>query len=203
MEIKSNMLGDLLLEAGLIDQFQLDSALSLQRNLGGQIGEALIKLGYLPEETILEFLETQQLYSRVSLDELVVDRALMELLPLERMRRSRVFPVELRHQEKEKVLRVAMTDPTDLRLIEDLQFRTGCRILPLLAPEDDILRAIELNGPQDQAMQDSIEAFQEVFKGDFTELAADEGARFERLLDLLVEKGVLTTQDLERVKFGG
>ena len=202
MEIKSNMLGDLLLEAGLIDQFQLDSALSLQRNLGGQIGAALIKLGYLPEETILEFLETQQLYSRVSMDELDVDPALMELLPIERMRKLKVFPVELRHQEKEKVLRVAMTDPTDLRLIEDLQFSTGCRILPLLAPEEDILRAIDFNGPQDPDLQESIDALGERFQGDFAQLSSDGDERLDRLLAILVEKGILSPQELEKVKFG-
>ncbi len=202
MEIKSNMLGDLLLEAGLIDQFQLDSALSLQRNLGGQIGAALIKLGYLPEETILEFLETQQLYSRVSMDELSVDPALMELLPIERMRKLKVFPVELRHQEKEKVLRVAMADPTDLRLIEDLQFSTGCRILPLLAPEEDILRAIDLNGPQDPDLQESIDALNESFQGDFTQLSSDGDERLDRLLNILLEKGILSPQELEKVKIG-
>lgn len=202
MEIKSNMLGDLLLEAGLIDQFQLDSALSLQRNLGGQIGAALIKLGYLPEATILEFLETQQLYSRVSLDELVVDPALMELLSIERMRQLKVFPVELRHQENEKFLRVAMADPTDLRLIEDLQFSTGCRILPLLAPEEDILRAIEQNGPQDPIFQDTIAALNENFQGDFAQLSSDDDARLDRLLDMLMTKGILTRQELEKVKFG-
>ncbi|MFO7766330.1 MAG: hypothetical protein R6V33_07855 [Pelovirga sp.] len=202
MEIKSNMLGDLLLEAGLIDQFQLDSALSLQRNLGGQIGAALIKLGYLPEETIHEFLEAQQLYSRVSLDELVIDSALMDLLPIERMRKLKVFPVELRRQENEKILRVAMTDPTDLRLIEDLQFSTGCRILPLLATEDDILRAIDQNGQQEPMFQETIDALKENFQGDFTQLSSDAATRLDCLLDILMEKGILSRQELERVKGG-
>ena len=200
MEIKSNLLGDLLLEAGLIDQFQLDSALSFQRNLGGQIGEALIKLGYLPEETIMEFLESQQLYSRVSLDELAVDRAIIELLPMERMRKFKVFPVELRHLEKEKILRVAMTDPTDLRLIEDLQFSTGCRILPMLAPEEDILRAIEMHGTQDADFQEAIDILNEGFEGDFSPPLSEGDARLDRLLGILVEKGVLTQEELERVK---
>ncbi len=42
MKIAANRLGEMLLEAGLIDQFQLDSALSMQRNLGGRIGSSLV-----------------------------------------------------------------------------------------------------------------------------------------------------------------
>ena len=85
MQLNANRLGEMLLEAGLIDQFQLESALSMQRNLGGRIGSALVKLGYLPEETIMEFLETQVKYSRVSLKELEVPEQLMRLLSIERM----------------------------------------------------------------------------------------------------------------------
>ncbi len=199
MEIKSHMLGDLLLEAGLIDQFQLDSALSYQRNLGGQIGAALIKLGYLPEQTILEFLETQQLCSRVSLDGVTIDPRLTELLPESRMKQLKVFPVELRYQGNEKVLRVAMTDPTDLRLIEHLQFITGCRVLPLMMNEEDILRAISLKMPDDHLQLDSGHRLEDVFDDNLTNLSPEAYGRFDRLLQIFVEKGILSQSDIERI----
>ncbi len=199
MEIKSNMLGDLLLEAGLIDQFQLDSALSYQRNLGGQLGAALIKLGYLPEETILEFLETQQLYSRVSLDELTLDPLLLELLPAPRMQQLKVIPLELRYQGKEKILRVAMVDPTDLRLIENLQFITGCRVLPIVAAEEDILRAIAINKPDDQNLVGSDEELEDFLGGHVVDLTPELEVRFERLLQVFKEKGMLSQADIERI----
>ncbi len=199
MDIKSNMLGDLLLEAGLIDQFQLDSALSYQRNLGGQIGAALVKLGYLPQETIAEFLEAQQLYSRVGLDELTIDPVLMELLPLKRMEQLMVFPVQLRYQENEKILRVAMTDPTDLRLIENLQFITGCRVLPLVATEDDILHAIRMNTDDDLQLQDSDPGLEDLMDNALVDLTPNVDVRFDRLLQILREKGLLTKADIERI----
>lgn len=197
MDIKSNMLGDLLLEAGLIDQFQLDSALSYQRNLGGQIGAALVKLGYLPQETIAEFLEAQQLYSRVGLDELTIDPMLIELLPLKRMEELKVFPVQLRYQENEKILRVAMTDPTDLRLIENLQFITGCRVLPLVATEDDILHAIRINTDDD--LQGSDPELEELMDHSVVDLTPEVEVRFDRLVQILREKGLLTKADIERI----
>lgn len=199
MEIKSNMLGELLLEAGLIDQFQLDSALSFQRNLGGQIGAALVKLGYLPLETIVEFLETQQLYSHVNLEELTIDPLLLELLPAQRMQQLKVFPVELRYQGKEKILRVAMADPTDLRLIENLQFITGCRVMPLVATEEDILRAITMNEDEDLYLQNSVEELEEFFDGNLVDLTPELEIRFDRLLQVFKEKGILSQADIERI----
>ena len=148
MQINANRLGEMLLEAGLIDQFQLDSALSMQRNLGGRIGSALVKLGYLPEETIMEFLETQVKYSRVSLLELEIPKELMSLLSLERMAELMVIPIELRKSGHEKLLRVAMTDPTNVKLIDDLQFATGCKVIPVLAAEAEISQAIKNNAPK-------------------------------------------------------
>ncbi|MFO7577899.1 MAG: hypothetical protein R6W66_09260 [Pelovirga sp.] len=203
MEFKSNRLGEMLLDAGLIDHFQLESALSMQRNLGGQIGAALVKLGYLPEETILEFLESQQLYTRVKLSDLDIGEELMSLLPLERMMKCKVIPVELRRQGNEKLLRLAMTDPTDVRLIDDLQFSTGCKILPLLATEEDVLQAIESNRSQaqlDQTLQETVEELELVFSGSFDDLEPGCDPCLERLLHILRDKGVLSAAEVDRVK---
>lgn len=205
MQLQANRLGEMLLEAGLIDQFQLESALSLQRNLGGRIGSALVKLGYLSEETIIEFLETQVKYARVSLEDFVIPEELLRLLSVERMREWLVVPIELRRTNNEKTLRVAMTDPTYMKLIEDLQFVTGCRILPVLAEEADILRAIEKNRPQpDPEPADELAGADPAGHNlvDFSDLdISPQDPRLDKLLELLKEKGVLSVIDLERIKF--
>ncbi len=203
MQINANRLGEMLLEAGLVDRFQLESALSLQRNLGGQIGSALVKLSYLPEETILEFLETQGKYSRVSLQELEVPESLMALLSAERMLELKVIPIELRKTGNEKILRVAMTDPANLKLVDDLQFATGCKVIPVLAVEDEIEQAIknnspiELTNPPEPEIEDSLIDYGTI---DFSNTPVED-PRLDRLLELLKEKGVISVLDIERVKF--
>lgn len=199
MKNRSNRLGTLLLEAGLIDMFQLESALSLQRNLGGQIGAALVKLGYLPETTIIEFLETQQRYSRIDLGEIDIDESLMSLLPVERMRLYQVIPVELRKQGHEKILRMAMTDPTDVQLIDDLQFTTGCKILPLLASAEDILYAIEVNSHQDSFTDQVVAELGQKFHGNLSGSPVTDDGRLDRLLELLQDKGILNLVEIERI----
>ncbi len=204
MQLKANRLGEMLLEAGLIDQFQLDSALSMQRNLGGRIGSALVKLGYLPEETIMEFLESQAKYARVSLVDLEIPHELMTIIPIQRLKHLLVVPIELRQSDREKTLRVAMTDPTNLKLIEELQFASGCRILPVLAAEEDIRQALKNNLPKEQAAAPKApakDAFVEHNMVDIPELPSAD-PRVDRLLQVLKEKGVLSAIDVERVKFG-
>ena len=204
MQINANRLGEMLLEAGLIDQFQLESALSMQRNLGGQIGSALVKLGYITEETVLEFLEVQEKYARVSLVEYEIPEPLVALLSVERMLELMVIPMELREIGNEKILRIAMTDPTNLQLVDDLQFATGCRVIPVLAAEDEIEQAIKNNLPQEQPeeLSDPEENLTPPGYGsvDFRKIVSED-VRLDRLLELLKEKGVLSVLDIERIKF--
>jgi len=203
MKLKANRLGEMLLEAGLIDQFQLDSALSMQRNLGGRIGSALVKLGYLPEDTILEFLESQSKYARVSLQDLDIPEGLMTILPADKLKHLLVVPIELRQSGPEKTLRMAMTDPTNQRLISDLQFATGCRVLPVLASEDEIRQALKNNLPDVpvKAPEPKVAPpLNDPSMIDFGDLPVDD-PRLDRLLDILQEKGVLSAIDVQRVKY--
>lgn len=204
MELKENRLGEMLLGAGLIDQFQLESALSMQRNLGGRIGSALVKLEYLSEETIMEFLESQAKISRVSLKEIEIPEELMLLLPFGRMLELMVVPIELRKVGGEKTLRMAMTDPTNRKLIDDLQFATGCKILPVLAAEEEIGEALNNNMPHLDLSSGDPEEDEPMFVDhnvvDFSEISPND-PRLDRLLDVLKEKGVLSVLDVERIKF--
>ncbi len=195
----TNLLGEMLLEAGLIDQFQLESALSMQRNLGGQIGSALVKLGYLPQETIVEFLESQEQRSQLPLEEMVLSQQILSLLPLERMEEMTVMPVELRKSGGEKILRVAMTDPENLQLIDKLQFMTGCKVIPMRAAAEEILQAIDNNAPIDPPEEAAEAPAPDYGSVDFAAISPED-PRLDRLLTVLTEKGVLCTLDVERIK---
>jgi len=205
MQIKANRLGEMLLEAGLIDRFQLDSALSMQRNLGGRIGSALVKLGYLPEDTIMEFLESQAKFARISLSDMAIPPELMTLIPASRLLHLLVIPIEMRRQGKEKILRVAMTDPTNLKLIDDLQFATGCRVLPVLASEGEIRLALKKHLPPEPPPDQSPAAGSDKSFMDYNMVSVDESPlndpRLDRLIEVLKEKGLLSALDIERIKF--
>ena len=202
MQLNANRLGEMLLEAGLIDQFQLESALSLQRNLGGQIGSALVKLGYIPEQTILEYLEIQEKYARIPLEDISLSEDIKQLLSFDKMLELIVIPIELNVVNSEKTLRVAMTDPTSVDIVDMLQFITGCRILPVVATEEEILTAIRRKMPSVPPPEPVTD-----FGGgdydtvDFGNIGNDD-PRVDRLLQVLEQKGILSPYDVNKIKLG-
>lgn len=140
---KNLKLGEILKQAGIIDDFQLNSALSYQRHWGGRFGESLIKLGYLTEDRLQDFLARQFDLPQIELFGRRIPEDVLAYIPLEKAREFHVLPVERREISGTMHLVVAMTDPTNLMVTDSLQFMTGCRIKPALASDDAITSAIQ------------------------------------------------------------
>ncbi len=138
-------LGEILKQAGIIDDFQLNSALSYQRHWGGRFGESLIKLGYITENKLQNFLARQFDLPQVDLVDRRIPDDVLSYIPVVKAREFLVMPVERREISGAMYLVVAMTDPTNLMVIDSLQFLTGCRIKPALAAAEAIRLAIDHN----------------------------------------------------------
>lgn len=152
---RSQKLGEMLINAGIIDAFQLSSALSHQRNHGGRLGGSLIKLGYISEERLLNFLAEQYNTPRVDPVHRKVVASVLAMLPAEKARQFYVMPLEQSETTAGKALVVAMTDPTNLTVIDSLQFITGLRIRPVLASERQLKKAInKFYGPDPLAREE-------------------------------------------------
>lgn len=135
----SARLGHLLLKANLITEEQLERALAEQRVRGGSLSSILIDLGYLKEEDLLKFLHTRYGVPSINVSNLEIDPKLAELIGPEFMRKYLVVPV----RRAGSTLYVAMADPFDVSVIDDLKFHTGYHIEALVAPESEIRRAID------------------------------------------------------------
>lgn len=200
-------LGEMLIESGLIDSFQLNSALSHQRNMGGRLGDSLIKLGYLNEERLLSFLADQLNCDRIDFRYLKIDPEVLAMIPAEKARQYNVVPIERKDISNSRGLVVAMSDPTNLMVIDSLQFLTGCRIRPAIASESSIHSAIiNFYGPDPAVVaQQKIEVVRQV-TADYPEppMAQQQTRSLEEkhqaLLAKLHELGVLTRQEYEELK---
>jgi type IV pilus assembly protein PilB len=142
---KNLRLGEILKQAGIIDDFQLNSALSYQRHWGGRFGESLIKLGYLTEDKLQNFLARQFDLPQIELFGRKIPEDVLAYIPVAKAREFHVLPVERRELSGTMHLVVAMTDPTNLMVTDSLQFLTGCRIKAALASDDAIASAIDRN----------------------------------------------------------
>lgn len=142
-------LGDLLVEAGLITEAQLQEALQ-QKAPGQKLGDALLQRGYITEQQLIEVLEFQLGIPHVSLYRYPIDPKLTNLIPKEFAKRHMVMPLKT---EGDRLL-VAMADPMDFFVIDDLRLSTGFHIETAIASKDDILRAINKYYDIDESMED-------------------------------------------------
>lgn len=127
------LLGEQLIERGVITKDQLWEALRVQSRTGELLGNILVKLGMASEEVINEILGIQQ----VRLDNL--DPTLLKTIPEQLVRRHKAIPIK----REGNCLTVAMADPTNVLAIDDLRLLMGCEIEPVHASEKDIDAVIQ------------------------------------------------------------
>jgi len=143
MKEKYLKLGELLIKEGLITEGELEKAINFQRQQGGRIGEIMIKLGIVKEEQIIRVLGKQLGIPYFTLGTGVLrpasEQNLENFVPHEFAMKNSVLP--LSHTLKS--LTVAMADPLDLILLDNLRKLTGCEINPVIATKSDIFKAIE------------------------------------------------------------
>ncbi len=213
--VKNLRMGELLKQAGIIDDFQLNSALSYQRHWGGRFGESLIKLGYLTEDKLQNFLAREFDLPQIELFGRQIPEEVLACIPVEKAREFHVLPVERKEINGTMHLVVAMTDPTNLMVTDSLQFMTGCRIQPALAFNDTIGAAIErsygaeIDGPEelDLALDDLAESPRQVVSP--ATVVVDDGLsatalkhlenRYENLVRILLDSGVINHKDLDEL----
>ena len=145
MESKKKI-GDIFIEKKIIDNFQLEKALKVQKNTGERLGQVLVKLGFVTEQDIANALEVQLGIPKVKLGNVILMPDIIKLVPEMIIRRHQVVPVKKAGNK----LTVAMIDPLNVVVLDDLHIATGCEIEPVLATEKEINWALQkLFGFQD------------------------------------------------------
>lgn len=133
-------IGELLIREGLITPAELEEALKTQVIFGGRLGTNLIEMGLLEEDDIARVLSRKLTVPFIDPSELMeIPQQVLELLPRELAERHRAIPLRL----EGKRLTLAMTNPADLAAIDDIAFRTGFIIRPVVAPELRLIQALE------------------------------------------------------------
>jgi type IV pilus assembly protein PilB len=137
MKQSRKRLGDLLIEAGLITEDQLQSTLK-EKSASQKLGDALLQRGYITEQQLIKVLEKQLDIPHISLYRYPFDPKLFNMISKETAKRNLLIPLK---KDADK-LYVAMADPMDYFAIDDLRLSTGFQIYPTIATKDDILKAI-------------------------------------------------------------
>ena len=132
-------IGDLLVENRVISEGQLQQALAEQKKTGRKLGQALIELGFLEEQDLLDFLSRQLQIPYIDLRSYQIDLQTVNLLQEAVARRYRVIALE----EREKDVLVGMADPTDLFAYDELGRILGKRIRQAVLRESELLDMLD------------------------------------------------------------
>jgi type IV pilus assembly protein PilB len=132
-------LGDILIKEGLITREQLQQALAEQRASKHRLGYVLVKLGLVQELEITKLLARQYRMPAVDLSRFEVDPKLIKLMPADLATKHVVLPLK----REGRTLTIAMADPTDHGLLEDLKFITRYDLFPVIAGEFTLRMLIE------------------------------------------------------------
>jgi type IV pilus assembly protein PilB len=132
-------LGEILIKEGLITREQLHQALAEQRASKHRLGYVLVKLGLVQELEITKLLARQYRMPAVDLSRFEVDPKLVKLIPGDLASKHVVLPLK----REGRTLTIAMADPTDHGLLEDLKFITRYDLFPVIAGEYTLRALIE------------------------------------------------------------
>lgn len=142
-------LGDLLIEEGLITQEQLETTLK-EKAANQKIGDALLQRGLITDQQLAEVLEYQLGIPLINLLQYPFDTNLFSLISKETAKRNLIIPLK---KEGNKLF-VAMVDPMDFIVIDDLRLATGFQIETAIATKDDILRSINKYYNVDEGLEE-------------------------------------------------
>jgi type IV pilus assembly protein PilB len=135
--------GQALLQSGLIDERQLQSALSDQQDRGGSLGEALARLGLLTEKALLAEMACRCGVPFIEIGERSADPTFAELLPESLVRGRRIVPIAFTGGRGPGILVVATNEPRRLSEVDEISNLTGMTVKAVLASTFDVDRAIE------------------------------------------------------------
>ena len=139
MAIQRKLLGDILLENGLLTKPQLEQALAEQKNTREKLGQILVRRGSITEQQLLEVLEFSLGIPQVQLNQVKIDPAVVRLLPTTLIRKHYILPISVNQQR----LTLGMVDPLNYEAIDDVRILTGLDVLPVLVSENDMNAAIQ------------------------------------------------------------
>ena len=195
-------LGEILIGSKLIDEKQLEQAIAYQRKCGCKLGQAIADLNFAEEFEIALAISQQIKVPYINIFSENLSDVELKKVEESLVRKYNIIPI----RKAGNTLEVAMSDPYNLDVIADIQFALGCTIKPLLALESEITAFIRqyYNGnlvhrkSTARTLSDKLELISQKSIGE-NESKYQALSKIKMLADLLVKKGVLTSDEAAKI----
>lgn len=183
--VTKKRLGDLLVDTGLISEETLQQTLKSKRK-NQKLGDALIERGYLSEQQLIEVLEFQLGIPHISLYRYSVDEKAVSVVPRDFAKRNYLIPIK---KEGDKLF-VAMADPMDFMVIDDLRLTTGYQIERVISAKDDIIRAQNKYYALDVSMNDLMDLVPQGRPQTDTNRMTEEESPIVKLVNQIIQQAI-------------
>jgi len=139
MEVKDSIfIGQMLVDEGVINAGQLEAGLKEQKNTGEFICTTLVKLGFASVQNVFSVLSRKLNIPYVKLDDIAIEPLIIQKVPAKFSSHYKIIPLEF----KDNSLIIAMTNPLDVRTLDDIRLLLGVEVKGVLASELEIQEAI-------------------------------------------------------------
>jgi len=183
-------LGNILLDQNLITEEALSEALNIQKTKGGKLGKILVHLGYLSE---VELLRAMSLKFGIPFQERIdfqLDNDLIQKIPFQFCKQYKVVPFA----RENGYIRVAIADPLQIHLLDDIRFLCNRPVSPVICTEDTILEVI--HEVYHQSPESAEKMVKDLDMEDASGLIADIGDEARDILDMANEAPIIKLVNL-------
>lgn len=142
MRKERKRMGDLLVDEGLVTEEQIEIALRAAKEDGVMLGEKLIQLGYVTQDSVADALSNQLGFPRVMIENEYINEDLIQLVPGEVLRKYTMIPLNY-CEGNLNMVKVAMEDPMDMNAIDNFAIVTNLQIEPVIATKYEIESALD------------------------------------------------------------
>ena len=135
----NKLLGEILLERGVINRVQLDAALKAQKEQGLLFGEALVVLKYATEEDIVQALTCQYGFPFLPLSNYEIAPEIIAIVPVDVCKKYCLIPID----KIGRSLTLAMANPLNVQALEEVERITSCAVQAFVSTATDIKNGIK------------------------------------------------------------
>ena len=132
-------LGQMLVKDQVISDENLEEALRRQESTGASLGRVLVEMGLTSEWEMAAALGKQLNVPFITLSHYDIDRRVLEAIPEDIIKKYKIVPVD----KTGDALTIALADPSNIYLLDELRLLTQCQIIPVISFESDIIEAIQ------------------------------------------------------------
>ena len=188
-------MSELLVKRNFLTPDQLKKAIDDTNLKGGRLESNLVKMGYIKEDDLLSFLSLYYRVPSVKLSKIEINPNVMKLIPSSTAKKYFIIPI----QRVGPKLTLAMTDPSNIPVIDEIKFMTGFNVEPVVASETEIIDAIKkfYGGGGNVAGMGSVS-----FKPEDYSLEGGTGDNMDMDIDIKIDDDVVDVEDFDKLVHG-